>query len=206
MRLILHSLLGVLLGSVFMVGFPAFAQTPDGETPANEGVCDGLVGSTPGLYGLCVAFCEAQDAEATFDVATGEVTFSPDSKPSNPKLLEIYNKKMALGDPPMPCVNVVDAACPCWSDSELDGIADATASCFAIPGIGDVLTGSDAVTGLSEIAYFSEFNGGGGGQCVATFSDHVNNTRIFRSQNVSEGDATQACIESIAAECMDRGL
>lgn len=40
---------------------PAFAQTPDGETPANEGVCDELIGLTPGLYGLCVAFCEAQD-------------------------------------------------------------------------------------------------------------------------------------------------
>ncbi|MGI9330105.1 MAG: hypothetical protein ACR2QB_05260, partial [Gammaproteobacteria bacterium] len=40
---------------------PVQAQTPDGETPAIEDVCDGLIGGTPGLYGLCVAYCEAQD-------------------------------------------------------------------------------------------------------------------------------------------------
>ena len=95
----------------------AHAQTPDGETPANEGVCDELLyNSTPGLYGLCVAFCEAQDAEATFDPATGEVTFAEDAKPSNPKLLEIYNRKKDDYDPPMPCVNVVEQGCPCWTD------------------------------------------------------------------------------------------
>ena len=39
------------------------AQTPDGDTPVNEGVCDPLMedGVTKGLYGLCVAFCESQD-------------------------------------------------------------------------------------------------------------------------------------------------
>ena len=47
----------VMLGVFAMVVGPAaYAQgTPDGETPANESVCDELQGATPGLYGLCVA-------------------------------------------------------------------------------------------------------------------------------------------------------
>lgn len=32
--------------------------TPDTDPPAEEGVCDGLEGR---LWGLCVAYCEAQD-------------------------------------------------------------------------------------------------------------------------------------------------
>ncbi len=36
-------------------------QTPDEETPAEEGVCDFLQGSEG--YGLCVAFCEAKDCD-----------------------------------------------------------------------------------------------------------------------------------------------
>jgi hypothetical protein len=36
----------------------SLAQTADGETPAEEPVCDDLNGA---LYGLCVAYCEAMD-------------------------------------------------------------------------------------------------------------------------------------------------
>jgi hypothetical protein len=48
----------------FLTG-AALAQTPDGQTPVNEGVCDELMesGITKGLFGLCVAFCEAQDCD-----------------------------------------------------------------------------------------------------------------------------------------------
>lgn len=92
----------------------AVAQTPDGETPANEGACDSLQGSTPGLYGLCVAYCEAQDLD------------SFDKNPPSDKILANYRKKMRAGDPDMPCIQV---PCPCWSDAELSSItADATAA------------------------------------------------------------------------------
>ncbi|MAT65101.1 MAG: hypothetical protein CMN57_05615 [Gammaproteobacteria bacterium] len=101
------------------IGFaaPAAASTPDGETPANEGVCDELMGATPGLYGLCVAYCEAQDLDTV------------DKQPPNTKILDNYRKKMKAGDPDMPCIQ---APCPCWSSEELavitsDGIA---ASCL----------------------------------------------------------------------------
>ena len=82
-RMILFSLLAAAFS---IAGSPAHAQTPDTETPANEGVCDGLLGATPGLYGLCVGFCEAQDCEADYDQATGEVTFDASCRPSSSSL------------------------------------------------------------------------------------------------------------------------
>ena len=85
----------------------ALAETPDGETPANEGVCDELVGATPGLYGLCVAYCEAQDLDEF-----GE------QKPSNDRLLAVYDKKRKAGDPDMPCRQ---APCLCWSCDHVPG-------------------------------------------------------------------------------------
>ena len=84
---------------------PAFAQTPDGDTPANEGVCDELIGGTPGLYGLCVAYCEAQDLDE-FGVA----------RVPNERLLANYDKRKEFSDPDMPCIK---APCPCWEPTEL---------------------------------------------------------------------------------------
>ena len=58
----------VVLGIVAMLSMmvlTSHAGTPDGQTPAVESVCDPLKadGVTHGLYGLCIAFCEAQDSE-----------------------------------------------------------------------------------------------------------------------------------------------
>lgn len=91
------------------------AQTPDGAPPANEGVCDGLEYMTPGLYGLCVAFCEAQDCEPDF---TAEDPFQS-CNPSSLALLNVYRGRMQPGDPDMPCVQ---APCPCWTEQELAGL------------------------------------------------------------------------------------
>lgn len=104
----------VLLTALTTMHGNVIAQTPDGETPANEGVCDVLHGGTPGLYGLCVAYCEAQDLD------------SFDKEPPNNKILANYRKKMQAGDPDMPCVKV---PCPCWSADEMASITgDGTAS------------------------------------------------------------------------------
>ncbi len=66
-----------------LMAAPAVAQTPDGATPANEGVCDDLKGFTPGLYGLSVAFCEAQDRAALSKPITEEdLELLEDSVPS----------------------------------------------------------------------------------------------------------------------------
>lgn len=53
MRLILGSLM-----AVWLTAFASYATTPDGVTPAEESVCDGLPGA---LWGLCVSYCEAMD-------------------------------------------------------------------------------------------------------------------------------------------------
>ena len=110
------SILTAILGSMLIFGLammisPVMASgTPDGSTPANEGVCDVLKGGTAGLYGLCVAYCEAQDMDIVGDKET----------PNN-KILANYRKKMQAGDPDMPCVKV---PCPCWSDAELANITN----------------------------------------------------------------------------------
>lgn len=97
-----------LLASVAMNS--VMAATPDGTTPANEGVCNGLKvsGITPSLYGLCVAYCEAQDLD-TFD-----------KEPPSTKILDNYNKRKLASDPAMPCVK---PSCPCWTGAEIASIS-----------------------------------------------------------------------------------
>lgn len=92
-----------------VIAAPVIAETPDGTTPANEGVCDVLkTNATPGLYGLCVAYCEAQDLDIVGDKET----------PNN-KIMANYNKKKQAGDPAMPCLKV---PCPCWTEAELANV------------------------------------------------------------------------------------
>ena len=74
-------LAGVLAGS-------ALAQTADEVTPAEETVCEdaGLLGAA---YGLCVAFCEANDCDLTPDAVACE------------RLRANYAK--ITGEPTLPC-------------------------------------------------------------------------------------------------------
>ena len=51
-------ILALVLASWVLFGNNAMSETPDGETPAEEDVCDGLNGAA---YGLCVSYCEAMD-------------------------------------------------------------------------------------------------------------------------------------------------
>jgi len=106
-----------VFAALSLLSTATLASTPDGETPANEGVCDPLKGGTGGLYGLCVAYCEAQDLD------------SFEKEPPRSKILQNYNKKKQAGDPDMPCMQV---PCPCWSGAELASIgADGFAMCTA---------------------------------------------------------------------------
>ncbi|KPK61373.1 MAG: hypothetical protein AMJ59_02895 [Gammaproteobacteria bacterium SG8_31] len=84
--------------------------------PRSEGICGDLQGGTPGLYGLCVAFCEAQ-----------ELGSAPNSKQSAFSLLAAYESKRAPDDPDMPCLDSGSsnkpqppaAECRCWTADEL---------------------------------------------------------------------------------------
>ncbi len=74
-----------ILALAFAPGSVAVAQgTPDGLTPAVEEVCTGMKGAA---FGLCVAFCEANDCDLypdsqacdvlreNYSKITGEYTF-----------------------------------------------------------------------------------------------------------------------------------
>ncbi len=184
-----------LIPAVLLVAFamvassPANARgTPDGETPANEGVCDELIGATPGLYGLCVGFCEAQDCEATLDVSTGQVTFDH-CKPSSPKLLKNYKKRMRDDDPDMPCV--AKGPCPCWTEAEIETLG----------GEGDACAEDDFSTALgSGIELAAVFNGD---QCFLQWDD--SDGPLIRFQFVTS-DEYLICGNSIRAECEQRGI
>ena len=115
--------------------------TPDGSTPAEEITCDDLKHGTPGLYGLCIAFCEAQDCELDFSM---EDPFA-NCRPANRKILDTYRKKMRPGDPDMPCIQ---NPCPCWSEEELDLLwpaGETSQQCFLDFPNDDPLVNSDMI-------------------------------------------------------------
>jgi hypothetical protein len=192
----------------------AYAQgTSDSLTPVNEGVCDTLIDATPGLYGLCVGFCEAQDCEAYYDPATGTVTFDPKCKPSSNKLLNAYNERADIDDPSMPCVNVVPDECPCWTEAELQLVADGATSICAAPGEGGapapggefdaILFGFDAVTGGGEYAIADSNPPGADGPGCFYFESGPPVDGWFLSVDLG---GLLRCVDSIVAECGVRGF
>jgi hypothetical protein len=125
------SYLLALLVACLVSSSQAPAKTPN-VTPADAGVCDGLRDGnfTKGLYGLCVAYCEAQDC--TFD-DTGELPESCSS--SDDRILESYNRMKSESDPDMPCV-ATQTACPCWEPEDLQAAGSfdgAIGFCFNDP-------------------------------------------------------------------------
>jgi hypothetical protein len=173
----------LLTGLATMSGV-AIAQTPDGDTPANEGVCNVLQGGTPGLYGLCVAYCEAQDLD------------SFDKEPPNTKILANYRKKMQAGDPDMPCVKV---PCPCWTNDEMASISgDATAA---------ACNGSTNKLQIIDIApktHFAEANANAGQERCRYIN--LNTSPItLRNFGITPEQAL-SCLADVQAACASTGL
>jgi hypothetical protein len=100
----------------------AAAKTKDGVTPSGESVCDALQDATPGLFGLCVAYCEAKDCDDPLS----------DCGTSGERILANYNKKKAAGDPDMPCLAqpAPAAACPCFSEGDILALSTPYNLCF----------------------------------------------------------------------------
>lgn len=76
----------------------------------DDAICESLVGATPGLYGLCVAFCKAQPPGGIGSL---------DLTNSQQKILRAYNRKKTDEDPDMPCFE----GCPCFSIEDAEFIA-----------------------------------------------------------------------------------
>ena len=82
----------LMVVSIIFFYSPAFAQTPDGETPAQEDVCAGQVGAA---YGLCNAYCEAMDCD------------SADAQASNKACNRVFDLFMNITGEQMPPCEVV---------------------------------------------------------------------------------------------------
>lgn len=180
MKQILASCAFALFTGIATMSGNAIASTPDGETPANEGVCDGLQGATPGLYGLCVAYCEAQDLDAT------------NKNPPSLKILANYNKKKQAGDPDMPCVQT---PCPCFSIEELSAVTQ--------DGIVSACIDSGELIQLIDNSTFDRYmQSDQTGRCL--YFDANGTTTVFRNLNTTESQAL-SCHAQITQACSDTG-
>lgn len=175
-----------LLGQGVAVG-TASAMTADGETPANEGVCDMLQGGTPGLYGLCVAYCEAQDLDLVGN-----------KEPPNNKILANYRKKMQPGDPDMPCVKV---PCPCWTAEELAAIGARGAGGDAIFCASDASTAQMRNTTNLQFATVDI----GRQPPLCGYTDTTVTPRISRRFAIDSPEAAQSCYTQVADACSSWG-
>lgn len=109
----------ILTVTLFTMSTPTMAGTPDGLTPNNEVICDGLKDATKGLYGLCIAYCEATDSPEDL---SSEAEIAALHKHSA-KILENYYKKRQVGDPQMPCATHYDeTACPAWTRDQINSV------------------------------------------------------------------------------------
>jgi hypothetical protein len=93
----------------------AAAKTPDGQTPAQETVCDQETGAA---FGLCNAYCEAMDCD------------SPDHRASANACANVKRNFVKKTGRPLPC----DVQCPCGDHLPVfEAIASGTATielCF----------------------------------------------------------------------------
>ena len=173
-QILMGATFALLTGLATMSG-NAIASTPDGETPANENVCDGLQNATPGLYGLCVAYCEAQDLDTV------------DKNPPNTRILANYDKKKQTDDPDMPCVQT---PCPCFSADEL-GAATADGLHSACIASGETI---QFVDNSPKLRYFRSDKTG---NCAYV---DINNAPIVRNMGITPSDAA-SCHAQISQAC-----
>ncbi len=170
------------LATLTGLGTVANASTPDGETPANEGVCDPLHGGTPGLYGLCVAYCEAQDLDLVGD-----------KEVPNNKILANYRKKMLTGDPDMPCIQV---PCPCWTAAQLANVgASATPTCNVSGTVAQVRLISPAINQQAT----ADLNAN-----ICRFVDTSTVPRTSLRFSITPAEA-QSCYNQVVAKCTALG-
>lgn len=89
---IVRLLLCLMIGSIVSLSNSAPAQTPDGETPAQEDVCSGEVGAA---YGLCNAYREAMDCDGEYPQA---------SDAACQRVFDQFVKIAGVAPPPCECV------------------------------------------------------------------------------------------------------
>lgn len=128
------SLFVLLFSFIVVFSMPLSAAGANPSTPPpKDGVCSSLKakGITKGLFGLCVAYCEAG--------ANSE------------RVLDNYNRKKEASDPAMPCLAVTEPtlSCACWHTltAKQIGAGMAPSSC-TLDSTADVLSYEDGLGGL----------------------------------------------------------
>ncbi|MCK4706549.1 MAG: hypothetical protein KAT90_13810 [Gammaproteobacteria bacterium] len=165
----------------------ANATTPDGQTPANEGVCNPLQGGTSGLYGLCVAYCEAQDLNTL------------DKNPPSLRILANYNKKKQASDIDMPCVSPQYS---CFNQDELDSIITTNQCQRYTDNSGSVI--QHGVQGGSLNDHFVKVDTRAAASCV--YVDVTVTPNIVRTQFTVDATQAQAAHDAINNKCKNLGL
>lgn len=112
--------LAAIVAGFLLIAASSSLFAADRRTPANEGICDPLTDATPGLYGLCVAYCEAINLPEDLSDPTALESLAIQGQ----KLLRNYDRKKTEDDPDMPCV-VYDAInCPAWTYEQAQGVGE----------------------------------------------------------------------------------
>lgn len=175
--------------SVALAAISGFANatTPDAETPANEGICNSLQGSTSGLYGLCVAYCEAQDLNTL------------DKNPPSLRILANYNKKKQAGDLDMPCVSPQYS---CFNQAELDSIITTNQCQRYTDNSGSVI--QYGIQGGSLNDHFVKVDTRAAASCV--YVDVTVTPNIVRTQFTVDAAQAQAAHDAIHNKCTSLGL
>jgi hypothetical protein len=177
------------------------ATAASAETPAQETICDPLIDATPGLYGLCVAYCEAQDCDE-------ESFVSGQCSQPNPVILGNYDKKKQPEDPEMPCLPMA-TPCPCFTDDDLRALE--VTRCFdnyrdtaRVTGIG----GSNTACRVGALGGDQALLGAGVdyGVCrLLNFSDSCDIIDFIQTHDLFEDEAN-ACRDLILDEAAARGV
>ena len=101
---VVFAILGV---GITMFSF-AFAQTLDGQMVVQEAACAPLKkdGVTTVLYGLCIAYCEAQVYMSPDPLISETLLEEQEEAGLSDRSFASYNKKKRPSDPNMPCIQI----------------------------------------------------------------------------------------------------
>ena len=108
---------------IFFLGLFSYqASATEDILPPNydDGVCDELIGETPGLYELCSFYCKVQSKLDSHNAPSGTFAglIAKILSSLADRALDKYDSIKQAGDPDMPCIE--EEVCPCWSPAELE--------------------------------------------------------------------------------------
>ena len=185
-----------LLKATTLAGLCVFVCTGFVFATPHEGVCDGLQSATPGLFGLCLALCEAHGCEPDFN----QLDPFAGCNPSDPTLVDRYDALKSFADPPLPCV-VEEGGCPCFTQEMVDAIPTPYSQCIIdyefSPGSGFFTTNVfHGIQAPGEVRIAAQATvGPGDGSCVWADSSVDPELFIFLQTNLTQA---QECRQIVA--------